>query len=137
MRFRSRQISSSPIAALRGGLFMLALLVGWQVAPGATAAHAQGKAETIRFHGRTIQAPDSWPVYRRSRHPGMCVRLDRPAVYLGTPAANQDCPAGTDGRRRAILVEPPSAARARAQAAPAPLLRASTPAGNVFTGLGF
>src|SRR5215218_7981451 len=69
----------------------------------------------------------------------MCVRLDRRAVYLGRPSARQDCPAGAMGRRRAILVEPRSAA---ARPALPPLARSSATtarsrSGTTFTGLGF
>jgi hypothetical protein len=76
----------------------------------------------------------------------MCVRLDRRAVYLGTPAANQRCPAEVLGRRRAIVVEPgdegraPGAtARASHAALPAAGSRIATASsgGGIFTGLGF
>jgi hypothetical protein len=70
----------------------------------------------------------------------MCVRLDRRAVYLGTPAANQRCPAAAAiGRQRAILVEGRTAARARASALPTPTrpLASASAGGSVFTGLGF
>jgi hypothetical protein len=69
----------------------------------------------------------------------MCVRLDRRAVYLGTPSAHQRCPADAIGRRRAILVEPPGAAAARASAIPRAPRRIATGSagGGVFTGLGF
>src|SRR4051794_15817726 len=67
----------------------------------------------------------------------MCVRLDRKAVYLGTPSPRQDCPAEAIGRRRAILVEPRS--RARSLVLPRAQTSATTRArsGTVFTGLGF
>jgi hypothetical protein len=85
-----------------------------------------------------VSVPASWPVYRLTEHPRMCVRLDRRAVYLGRPPARQSCPAEAIGRRRAILVEPSSP---RAGAAALPAARASAgPAarsGAVFTGLGF
>nr|MBA3867448.1 DUF1906 domain-containing protein [Solirubrobacterales bacterium] len=91
-----------------------------------------------------VAVPPSWPVYRLAQHPGMCVRLDRRAVYLGTPAVNQRCPADTIGRRRAIVVDPGAsgagaAAGARRSVLPSPSLpRASASAGpSVFTGLGF
>lgn len=116
-------------------------LLAWQSAV-ATAADA---TRVVHFQGRAVQAPRSWPVLRLARHPGMCVRLDRRAVYLGTPAAEQRCPAGAMGRHRAILVDP--AARARARGAnssalpirPRPTVGASASAagGAVFTGLGF
>lgn len=64
----------------------------------------------------------------------MCVRLDRRAVYLGTPSATQRCPAHAVGRRRAILVDPGAAARASTSAA-GPTV--SLAAGGDYTGLGF
>jgi hypothetical protein len=103
------------------------------------AAAAPASARTVHFQGRAVEAPDSWPVYRLAEHPGICVRLDRRAVYLGTPSAHQRCPADAIGRRRAILVEPRGAAAARASAIPrAPQQVATASAGGaVFTGLGF
>lgn len=115
--------------AALGALALLALLA---IAPGAS-------ARVLHFQGKTVAAPDSWPVFRLSQHPGMCVRLDRKAVYLGTPSSHQRCPAEAIGRRRAILVEARGAARARASAIPrAPRRLATASAGGaIFTGLGF
>lgn len=67
----------------------------------------------------------------------MCVRLDRRAVYLGTPSPNQSCPAEAIGRRRAILVEPESGATASSALRPAVPPLALSSSGSVFTGLGF
>jgi hypothetical protein len=95
-------------------------------------------AETVHFDGRAVDVPRGWPVLRLAEHPHACVRLDRRAVYLGRPGANQHCPAEAMGRQRAILVEPPAATRpqagASAVAAPAPGPVSSPEA---FTGLGF
>ena len=110
-----------------GALALLALLA-W--APAAS-------ARTLHFQGKAVEAPASWPVYRLSQHPGMCVRLDRKAVYLGTPAANQRCPAGAMGQRRAILVEARSAARAAAIPRPPRRSASASATGAIFTGLGF
>jgi hypothetical protein len=103
----------------------------------AAPASAAGK-RLIRFDGRTLQVPASWAVYKLKRHPRMCVRLDRRAVYLGTPSPRQDCPAEAIGRRRAILVEPRMAA-ARSSLLPLARSSATTRArsGAIFTGLGF
>src|SRR6187399_1269911 len=93
-------------------------------------------ARTVHFDGRAVDAPAGWPVYRLAEHPRICVRLDREAVYLGTPGSGQRCPAEAIGRRRAILVEPRSATRPRAAAsAVAPPTPVSSP--EAFTGLGF
>jgi hypothetical protein len=117
-------------------LFVLALLAA--VGGSATAARAGASApagegeRTIRFGGETVQVPAGWPVIRLAARPRACVRLDRKAVYLGRPSAEQRCPAEAMGRRRAILVP---AAEPRASASAAPLARIS--AGAEFTGLGF
>jgi hypothetical protein len=119
-------------------LCALALAGCWQGA----SAPADAAARTLHFQGQRVEAPRSWPVYRLSEHPGMCVRLDRRAVYLGMPAATQRCPATVLGRRRAILVEPrsaprPTAAGASALSTPARRNATASAGGNVFTGLGF
>jgi hypothetical protein len=117
------------------GVLALAALACWACA----FAPAGASARTLHFDGRQVEAPGSWPVYRLSEHPRMCVRLDRRAVYLGTPGPNQSCPAAAMGRRRAILVEPRAAARASRSALPVPAQRiaAASSGGSVFTGLGF
>jgi hypothetical protein len=131
----TRPKSSVP-ARLALALAALALLSACQLlAPGGASARS------VSFHGHQVQVPSSWPVYRLAQHPGMCVRLDRRAVYLGAPAANQHCPADAIGRRRAILIDPGAAARAGASsaAAPAPVnpRAGASASATVFTGLGF
>jgi Domain of unknown function (DUF1906) len=127
VRLLGRQRTAKTVATLGA----LALIAALALAPGAS-------AKVLHFQGKAVRVPDSWPVYRLSQHPGMCVRLDRRAVYLGTPGANQSCPADAIGRRRAILVEGHSPA-ARAAAIPSPPKRLATAsaAGGFFTGLGF
>ncbi|HET9198069.1 MAG TPA: DUF1906 domain-containing protein [Solirubrobacterales bacterium] len=122
---RLRFLAAPGLAAL-----LLALLLAAALAPAAGAA-----SRSVHFDGRAVRVPAGWPVFRLDRAPRMCVRLDRRAVYLGTPSSRQSCPAAAIGRRRAILVEPRSAA---APALP-PLARRATASagGSVFTGLGF
>ena len=102
----------------------------------AIAASAAG-AKTVQFDGHAVSVPRGWPVYRLAAHPRMCVRLDRRAVYLGTPGTSQRCPSQAIGRQRAIVVDPAVRARAGAQASavapPAPVAGGS----EAFTGLGF
>jgi hypothetical protein len=120
----------------RAGVFAFALLACWA----SVLAPAGASARVLHFDGQRVEAPRSWPVYRLAEHPGMCVRLDRRAVYLGMPADNQHCPVdAVVGRQRAILVEPRSAARASRSALPTPAQRIATASagGSVFTGLGF
>lgn len=97
---------------------------------------ANAAMRRVVFAGKSVRVPEGWPVYRLARQPGMCVRMDRRAVYLGKPSSQQRCPAEAIGRRRAILVEP--AAAASASAVPRTSLRATaSAAGAIFTGLGF
>jgi hypothetical protein len=104
----------------------------------AAALPASASAKTIPFQGERVAVPEGWPVIRLAERPRTCVRLDRKAVYLGTPSAMQRCPANAIGRRRAILVDP--GARARAAAAKAGASRvapAHISAASEYTGLGF
>jgi hypothetical protein len=132
------RLARVPALLAAAALAALGLLAGWQGA----LAPAAASARVLHFQGRTVQVPRGWPAYRLSEHPGMCVRLDRRAVYLGTPAADQRCAADAVGRRRAIVVGPVArqASRAAVSALPAPSRRiagASAAGGGVFTGLGF
>ena len=114
----------------------LVLALGLLTLAAAAAPAAGAATRNIHFGGRTVQAPEGWPVYRLAQHPGMCVRLDRRAVYLGSPSSHQRCPAGAMGRRRAILVEPGGGTRASALGFAARRATASA-SGATFTGLGF
>ena len=94
-------------------------------------------ARTIHFSGHAAEVPSDWPVYKLAKHPRLCVRLDRRAVYLGTPGSQQRCPSHAIGRQRAILIDPAAPRRARAHtsalAPPAPVAGGS----DEYTGLGF
>jgi hypothetical protein len=71
---------------------------------------------TVRFQDREVSVPKGWPVIRLAKHPRTCVRLDRRAVYLGRPGAEQRCPADAAlGPRRAILVSSAKPARGGAR----------------------
>jgi hypothetical protein len=127
-------IESSP-ARGRGALLAWGALSAFLIVALIGLGPPAASAKTLSFRGETVRVPDSWPVYRLAQHPGMCVRLDRRAVYLGTPSANQNCRAERAvGGRRASLVDP-GADRAQGSAA-RPQARASA-GGSIFTGLGF
>ena len=93
-----------------------------------------GAIRTVRYGGSQARVPASWPVYRLSRHPAICVRLDRRAVYLGTPAPDQRCPAEAIGRRRAILLSPACSQPRASSSSAAPVRLASA---GAFVGQGF
>jgi hypothetical protein len=94
----------------------------------AGAAPASVAAKEVRYGRYSIEVPSSWPVYRLAERPRTCVRFDRHAVYLGSPSAEQRCPAHAVGRSEAILVEP------RAGAAPATGPSVRAPAGSARPG---
>jgi Domain of unknown function (DUF1906) len=84
---------------------------------GASVASAQASSavRTVDYHGYTLTVPRSWPVYNLAKAPQTCVRFNRHALYLGTPGADQLCPAAdVVGRTEAILIEPVGASAARA-----------------------
>ncbi|HEX5526272.1 MAG TPA: DUF1906 domain-containing protein [Solirubrobacterales bacterium] len=119
-------------------LLLAALLLGLLIAAAGPSSPAAASPErTIHFAGQAVRVPAGWPVFRLSRHPRMCVRLDRRAVYLGAPSPSQSCPAEAIGRRWAILVEPESGAAASSALRPAVRPLALSSSGSVFTGLGF
>ena len=60
--------------------------------------------KTVRFDGYTFDVPAGWPVYQLDQDPAQCVRYDVNAVYLGTPGADQQCPAGLIGQRDTVSI---------------------------------
>ncbi|MFE6870737.1 glycoside hydrolase domain-containing protein [Kitasatospora sp. NPDC057692] len=72
----------------------------------AQAAPAADPLKNVSYLGHAFSVPENWPVVDLTTDPTACVRFDRHAVYLGTPGAEQNCPAGLTGRTEALLVEP-------------------------------
>jgi hypothetical protein len=72
----------------------------------ASGARAAAAVQLVRYHGYQIQVPASWPVYHLAADPTRCVLFSRHAVYLGTPGADQRCPAHAVGRTSAVLIQP-------------------------------
>ncbi len=66
---------------------------------------AQG-LKTVRYRGVSVRVPAGWPLVDLDADPTACVRLDREAVYVGTPAAQQDCPAHAVGRADTVWLAP-------------------------------
>jgi hypothetical protein len=79
----------------------------------AAAASAATPQREVRYRGYAIEVPASWPVYHLNADPSRCVRFDRHAIYLGTPGADQQCPAHAVGRTEAILIQPRAGAASR------------------------
>lgn len=67
---------------------------------------SHGSTKTVGYRGVRVSVPATWPVYNLSADPARCVRLDRHAVYVGTPGPRQHCPARALGRTEALVLQP-------------------------------
>ncbi|MEV6327857.1 glycoside hydrolase domain-containing protein [Streptomyces sp. NPDC051909] len=118
----------------RAGTTLLAVLagIGAFAVPGSAAAASPPETgrQTVSYHGYRVEVPADWQVVDLTANPRACLRFDRPAVYLGEPAEENDCPAHLVGRTAGIVVEPltaRSAARATAATARARHGQATAP----------
>jgi hypothetical protein len=96
-----------------------ALAASLLVAAPATAGDSDGdgdRSRVVSYHGYEVDVPRAWTVVDLEEDPTACVRFDRPAVYLGTPGAEQDCPAHLVGRTAGLVIEPLTAASAQRDA---------------------
>jgi hypothetical protein len=96
------------------GIGLLALAFLLFACLGVASAGQPAALKTVRYHGYVVRVPRSWRVFDLRKDPRVCVRFDRHAVYLGRPGSQQLCPAHAVGRTEAILMQPASAAVARA-----------------------
>ncbi len=99
---RSRRVSwvATMLAALVG-VSGAAIVVGG--ASWAAPDHENGTRQ-VRYHGVNLRVPVSWPVIDLDRQPTECPRLDRHAVYLGTPGPRTSCPPRIVGRTETITL---------------------------------
>jgi len=103
---------------------------------GATGAGLVGTTRKVSYAGVTFRVPTTWAVYDLAKKPDTCVRFDRNAVYLGTPAADQNCPARAVGRTEALLVQPTASLAPASRPAVSPLgARPSVTAASTTQGL--
>ena len=121
------------------------------LASGADAASAASEGQReVQYRGQSVSVPASWPVHRLAAEPSRCVRLDRKAVYIGSPRTEQRCPAHAVGQPRAILIETrngalrvsrggvqPLAQAPSVHGSAGPRPRATASASSYYTGLGF
>ncbi|MFI2781318.1 glycoside hydrolase domain-containing protein [Streptomyces sp. ALB3] len=122
----------------RAGTAVLAVLAGI----GAFAVPGPALADTppenlrgVTYHGYRIEVPADWEVVDLAENPRACLRFDRPAVYLGEPGEQNDCPAEVVGRSAGVVVEPITARSAgRVTAATARTLRGTAVAPSAGSG---
>ncbi|MEV5968217.1 DUF1906 domain-containing protein [Kribbella sp. NPDC051952] len=83
-----------------------ALALGLIAGLAATGPAVADDTQTVSYHGYQVTVPASWPVIDLSTNPTACVRLDRPAVYLGRSTSQADCPSHLVGRSQGLMLEP-------------------------------
>ncbi|HEX3925392.1 MAG TPA: glycoside hydrolase domain-containing protein [Streptosporangiaceae bacterium] len=104
-----RLVAITGSAALAVGLVSLATAAGAATVRGGGAAADQ----RVTYEGYTFAVPGGWQVVNLAAHPRDCVEFDRNVVYLGTPGANQACPARAVGdTTQALLIQPAAASTA-------------------------
>ncbi|MEP7192465.1 MAG: glycoside hydrolase domain-containing protein [Actinomycetota bacterium] len=62
--------------------------------------------QVITYNGVRVTVPKTWPLIDLRAHPETCVRLDKPAVYVGAAGPQSDCPAHAVGRADTIWLKP-------------------------------
>lgn len=104
-------VSRSVVAVLCSGLLAAALPAPGVAEPTSPLASVPTTADltSVTYRGVTVRVPRSWPVIDLAANPRTCVRLDRNAVYLGTPGSDQDCPAHVIGRAATVHLAPTTA----------------------------
>jgi hypothetical protein len=85
---------------------VLALAVGLVAGVAGSGPAAADETQTVSYRGYQVTVPASWPVVDLAVDPTACVRLDRPAVYLGRSTTQADCPAHLVGRSSGLVLEP-------------------------------
>lgn len=89
------------------------------VLPDLTGVKPGGPTTTIEYRGVAVDVPAQMSVIDLDAAPRTCVRFDRPVVYVGTPGADQDCPARAIGRTESVWIGPASAGDPTARRGPA------------------
>lgn len=110
----SRNRRTRRLTALSGAL---SLVAGLFVAGPARATSYD--LRSVEYGGVSVEVPATWPVVDLAADPSACVRFDRPAVYLGEPAADQQCPAHAVGRADTVWIAAPEDSVRRAAQQPA------------------
>jgi len=89
----------------------LSAIAGLVVGSLALPARAVANPEpTVTYAGVTVPVPAGWDVVDLDASDAVCVRLDRPTIYLGTPPEQEQCPAHAVGRAETLWIGPTTAA---------------------------
>ncbi len=86
--------------------------------PAKPATAAAAVTRDVSYDGVRVSVPAAWPVIDLALYPSTCIRLDRSALYLGSPGAQSNCPAHAVGRADTIWLRPAKAGQMDQQANP-------------------
>lgn len=125
-------MSSRLVGGTAAAVLLAAASLTAVAAPAARAG--TGGSRTVDYYGYRLQVPAGWQVVDLAQDPRACVRFDKNTVYLGTPGADEDCPAHLVGRTDAVLVQPVPHPNAFSPAAPVVAPGTAVPAGIVAEG---
>jgi hypothetical protein len=89
-----------------GGLLTAGATASVGTGPAAGAWHPRSSGVTVTYRGYQVQVPRTWTVVRLATSPHVCIRFDRPAVYVGRPGDQSRCPAHLIGGAPSLLLEP-------------------------------
>ncbi len=92
--------------ARRSALLAVGSLLVLSCAAARADAASAPPLRAIVYAGYRFEVPASWPVINLAQQPRTCVRFDLHAVYLGKPAANENCPGWLLGTTEAMVIEP-------------------------------
>ncbi|MFG2907575.1 glycoside hydrolase domain-containing protein [Kitasatospora sp. NPDC048286] len=98
------------LLAAASSLVLSAVTVGAAVA--APTPTVPSDTQSVTYLGHRFTVPADWQVVDLAADPTACVRLDRHAIYLGTPGEGMNCPSGLIGRTETLRVRPADAGSA-------------------------
>jgi Domain of unknown function (DUF1906) len=82
-------------------------VLGLCYGPARAIAGSISRWHTVTFEDVSVRVPAAWPVFNLARHRAVCPRLNRHAVYLGTPGPDPGCPADDlAGKTAAVQLMP-------------------------------
>jgi hypothetical protein len=100
--------TAEPLAASASTSLATAPATAPAAAVAASAPAVPVGTQSVDYRGIHLSVPSDWRVVDLDADPTRCLRLDIEAVYLGTPGAQQDCPAHRVGRADTIWLHPGS-----------------------------
>lgn len=100
-----RRATRSLVFLVAAAIVVPSTAIGSSAAAHTFTASAAGSGQTVTFAGYQLSVPREWQVVDLRVHPHACLRLDRPAVYVGAAGDQADCPATVVGGAPAVQLQ--------------------------------